>query len=302
MQTLRSLTVTLLPSAPMASRVSGRLSVVVSLLLISSSISAGSSAEIAFRADLWPGIEISKSQPRKVHFYTSRQAALRDPCLRTHQSELSGFFDDAHGRLQLGEMCGELFALTHPANHMVYSQRANKFVGVHETFHLVAQIFSGRAPSAVAFDVRPKATPGSDRFFNELASALERGRGTENGTTFAGVAQRYESLSDEDRVVVDFFSTVEWPAEYYAYKVLASEDRTWSPESYIELRHEIGFEPAYLAAVSAGIELDRVLGPGKWEERVISGESMLGLLSKLPAASPTRRVWQVNITSWPLTF
>ena len=291
------------PSRPefMAPRVPLTLSFVVSLLLVTSSIAAEPSRVVAFRADLWPGLEANESQLREVHFYTSKQAALSDPCLRTHESELSGFFADERGRLQLGEICGELVALMHPENHRTLSPRATNFVGAHETFHLVAQIFSGRAPSALAFDARPKTTPGSDRFFNDLAHALESRPGPEDGGFVAHIAQLYVSLAAEDKAVVDFYSTVEWPAEYYAYKVLANEDNAWGLETYIAVRREIGDEPAYLAAIPTGLELDRAFGTGKWEERVIKGETMFGMLSRLPAGAPTPPVWQVKITSWPLT-
>ena len=286
----------------MSSRAACCLSFAVALLLTETSVAAEPSQVVSFRKDLWPGLPSENSKPQEVHFYVTKKTALTDSCLGAHQAEVSGFFDDVRERLQLGEMCGELIVLTHPANHATFSQLANSFVGIHETFHLVAQIFSGRSPSALVFDVRPKLTAGSEQFFNDLVHSLDNRKKVDARAAFAHIAQAYETLPAEDKAVVDFYSTVEWPSEYYAYKVLADDDKTWSRESYMTVRREIGFEPAYLAAIPTGLALDSVLGPGKWEDRVIKGETMLHMLSGLPATAPTRAIWQVNITNWPLTL
>lgn len=248
---------------------------------------------------MWPGVE--KSQQRPVYFYNSRQAALDDTCLGQHGKGVSDLFSAPSARLQMGEMCGRLFVLLHDPAHEKISTVARDFAAAHETFHLAGQIFGGATPDLI-FAPRPRVTPGADRFFAYLASSLNGAGKSVSEQTISDISKAYEALSVDEKNVVDFYSVCEWPAEFYAYKVLESQEREWTLDRYLGVRKEIGDELSYRVAIPVGLALDRQLGNGQWEARVFQGESMFGILTRIFAPSPQPNFVFYKVTSFDLAF
>lgn len=261
---------------------------------------AAVSGGLTFRSDLWPAAAIRREKRRTVRFYTTAGDALHDDCLGRSRDEVAAFFTDKASRLSVGERCDKLFVLVHHTQGAM-SDTTREFVGAHETYHLVAQIFSGAAPGAL-LEPRPKITPGSDKFFDDLAAALTPHPGTGDTQAIADIAGRYAALSAQDRAVVDFMATIEWPAEYYAYLVMADEKRGWGIERYREVRKEASDETGYRAAIPVGLALDRRLGAGRWQERVLQGENMFAILAGLAGVSVGSRAESVNVTRYALSL
>jgi hypothetical protein len=262
---------------------------------------SGSPHLIEFRSDLWPGATVRDAPLRTVHFYTTGAEALKDDCLKQSSDEVTAFFGDAAGGLKFGARCGTLFVLVHDTIHPAMSEVARRFIGVHETFHIAAQIWGGPTPSVLIYGLRPKVSPRADKFFADLAKALNSRAGKGDLQVDADIAHEYQSLPPDDRATVDYFSALEWPAEYYAFKVMASERPDWNVKSYLAVREEIGNEASYRAAVAVGLELDGRLGSGTWEERVFKGDSMFTLLARLGSVN-LDKVDLVQVTDYPLSF
>jgi hypothetical protein len=262
---------------------------------------SGSPHVIEFRSDLWPGATLREAPLRSVHFYTSGDQALKDDCLKRRSDEVAAFYGDAAGGLKIGTRCGTLFVLVHDTLRPNMSETDKRFIGVHETFHIAAQIVGGPTPSVLVYGPRPKPSPRADQFFADVASALTARAGKGDLAVVVAIVREYRSLSPDDRATVDYFSTVEWPAEYYAFKAMASERPDWNLKRYLAVRAEIGDEASYRAAVPVGLELDGRLGAGTWEERVFKGDSMFTLLARLGSVN-LDQVDLIQVTDFPLSF
>lgn len=234
----------------------------------------------AYRSDIWPGARQQVEHLRTVHVYTDGHDAAKDACLAAQPEALDAFFHGNDPRLVMGERCGRLFVLVRDPSGTTWVGEARRFAAIHETYHLAAQLFGGPTPNLLVFGQRPASTPGSDRFFEKLARGSAEPSG-DDADRAREILHDYQSMSPDDRRVVEFFATVEWPAEYYAFAVMASDEPDWTLQRYLAVRRRAGDEAAYRAAIPVGMLLDRSLGSTAWRPRLFKDQSMLTLLAHL---------------------
>jgi hypothetical protein len=189
------------------------------------------------------------------------------------------FFQSKEEGLALGEVCGILVVAIR--NFPSISQREEKFLLAHESFHLLGQIFSKNV--AIDYFTRPRPEPmeadkkNLKRFFARISTAYN---------LCDELSEYYLSFSGRSIDYINYISIVEWPAEYYASKFIMKHESIVEAE-YLNIRKKFGLVYEYYSGAVIGRWLDgKVMD---WRPRVSRGESMLGI-----AAEKCGIDWPIN--------
>lgn len=158
------------------------------------------------------------------------------------------------------------------------------FLAAHESFHLAAQYYGGRVPSAyIEIDENLVKKYSADHRFEEIYDAVDEMHRSVQAGTHAPPCERfsnaYRALDDGAKIYFSYKAFWEWPAEFYAYKA-AFEG---SLAEYEVFRARLFADDAGYRLFTAGVKLAELvelkLGRPAWQGRAAQGESMLAIFS-----------------------
>lgn len=183
--------------------------------------------------------------------------------------------------LRMGEACGRLVVVYRDDGLSAATGRLGlEFVGRHESFHLAVQMYGSSVPLEYLREKRNITSSRAKKFFERLSKSFPLAEVEANPPSEMDVCREivtgYLELPDDVRREIDSLVFWEWPAEYYAYKSLRRYGKI-NHSSYKKIRLIAGDYYEYSSGVSFGLILDRVIGTRGWQDRVMTGESMLDI-------------------------
>lgn len=225
---------------------------------------------------LSPALPVRKQQ---VTFYHDRRAA-EDPCLRRKSRNILQMYssESSPNFLRIGEACDHLFVLYRNDEFSEkFGQIGLDFVAHHESFHLLGQIYRNKVPVEMLVGVRPTISHKARLFLVDLKSVLGRRDGEMN----VSFRDSYEQLPETDRAGIAFLAGMEWPAEYYAFKVMEARGSFGWLKQYRDIRSALGDEIEYSTGVAVGEVLDKIFDGRSWQTEVNNGATMLDVLLRM---------------------
>lgn len=227
---------------------------------------------------IWALNSDAPRRKQEVTFYYDNRAA-EDPCLVKNAKNLLEMYspEAQPSSLRIGEACDRLFVLFRNDKLLAkLGQIGLDFVGHHETFHLLGQIYRHKIPIEMIIGNRPIISDRARSFLKSINEKLGRAGILEN----LDLRDSFEKLPEPDRTGIEFLAGMEWPAEYYAFKVMEARGSAEWARQYSMIRSTLGDEIEYSTGVTVGGALDKIFAGRSWQIEVNNGSTMLDVLLK----------------------
>lgn len=262
---------------------------------------------VSINANIWhPAKDIRwPSDKRAVDFYWNNDSAA-SACAELRSKIHETYGGESRARLSFGESCGTLVVLFRDDNLLA---KENKnvmlyFVSSHEAFHIAAQIYGGRIPIKYIETHRPILTAhekdASVKLRQIAESYLSFGSTSRKAKSCGALKDVVDGLSKNEIERLNFIIFWEWPAEYYAFRVMRSRgilDLT----AYNTLRTEIGDAEEYTPSAPFGLMLDNLYSGTTWQHRIADdGVTMLDLFMDLCGMNPAPPDNAFTLSRWNL--
>jgi hypothetical protein len=215
---------------------------------------------------------------QEVTFYHDNRAA-EDPCFAKNARNLLEMYspEAQSSFLRIGEACDRLFVLFRNDKLVAkFGQMGLDFVGHHESFHLLGQIYRNKIPIEMLIGNRPIISERARSLLKNINEKLGRVGILEN----LDLRDSFEQLPEADRAGIAFLAGMEWPAEYYAFKVMEARGSAEWARQYSNIRSILGDEVEYSTGVTVGGALDKIFAGRSWQIEVNNGATMLDVLLK----------------------
>lgn len=237
-----------------------------------------------FDSDVWP-IEGRELEP-VILITSADEARSHSVCLYEGSRK---FFQGQSEALALGKACGILVVALRTLQPLSVQEKS--FFLAHESFHLSGQILSSKLD--IDYFLSPRPNPPED----DLEKALQFLTRLSSGNGVCHEMKMFaQNLPEASVAYINYYSVVEWPAEYYASKVLMKSEAI-SVSNYSAMRKRFGLYYEYFSGFVVGTWLDENVFD--WRRRVSRGEPMLRIASEKCGVdwsiSSPQVLWKVDL-------